>query len=1175
MSVVAVLEELSRRGARLALEDDRLTLTAPEGVLDPGLTALVRRHRAEVVQFLREQAEEEARRLLRIKRVERDGPLPASYAQQRLWLIEQLGTDFPVYNMYFTTELNGPLDEEALRWAAGELMARHEVLRTALRNSPAGLVQEISAHCPAPFFEHDAPTDAQAEDLIRQVTETRFDLAVAPLIRFDLIRCAPERWIFVVTQHHVISDGWSTGLIRSELSELYAARVAGRPADLPEVTVQYADFAAWEREWLGTELAERQRAFWRGQLAELPPLLDPAPGRTREAVQGFRGDALDFRLGPEAAAALERLCALAAGTPYSVFMGVFTLLLARISRTDDIAVGSPLANRPYAALERTLGLFFNSISVRTVVRPEETVRDYLARVRRTAFDAFAHQDLPFDQVVEAVAPERSSSHSPIFQSIFIYQSYPDGDLDLPGIRTGPAPAPVYAAQYDLMLKLRQESDGFLGQLLFSTVLFDQAQARLLVTWFERLLTGMAEDPDRPVGELPLISPEEEARQACFDAEAELAMERRPVHRLVLQRLAEEGDRQLVSFRGRSLTGAQLAERSAAVAGALRAAGLRPGDRVGLLVPRSPDLVVVLLGVLAAGLAYVPLGTTDPQGRLEGMLADAQCAALITDDPYRQLCPGFTGRRLALTDLVSSSGRADGMAPALAEPGPEDSAYVIFTSGSTGRPKGVEVTHGNLANLFTALDHAVELPADARWLAVTAITFDIALVELLWTLSQGVPVVMAENGETLALADPDQAAESVPELIARTGVTALQATPTLLRSVLRLPGGSQALSRLRLVLCGGEPLEAALAARLKDLGIPRVLNLYGPTETTIWSTVWEVPDDPATVFVGRPLANTRVRILDAGLRPVPDGMFGELAIAGAGVAKGYLTAPELTAARFVRAAGEERLYRTGDLARRLPDGTLELTGRLDHQVKVNGYRIELVEVERALDSLPEIAACAVVVQKTDDGQALVAHYVTEDGRDRHPRELRSALAAVLPQPYVPAAFNHLPALPTTSGGKTDRRALPTVALASGASPGPDAPQPADELESLLLAAWRRVLERPLTSLDDDFFQAGGNSILVARLLTEIRAHVTAEARIVDLFRYPTVRSYAAHLRGSTASPAPADDVPAPAAARAVGARRRAQVLRKRRLHERLGPAPTDPAPDNSPGPAPGTAPGGQP
>ncbi|MEU8918629.1 amino acid adenylation domain-containing protein [Streptomyces nigrescens] len=1173
--MVAVLEELSRRGARLALEEGRLTLTAPEGALDPELTALVRRHRAEVVQFLRERAEEEARRNIRIRRVERGGPLPATYAQQRLWLVEQLGIDLPVYSMYFTTELTGPLDEEALRWAAGQLMARHEVLRTALRNSPTGLVQEISAHCPTPYAEHDARTDAQAEALIRRVTETRFDLAVAPLIRFDLIRCAPERRIFVVTQHHVISDGWSTGLIRSELSELYAARVAGRSAHLPEPTVQYADFAVWEREWLGTELAERQRAFWRGQLADLPPLLDLAPGRTREAVQGFRGDALDFRLGPEAAAAVERLCACAAATPYSVFMGVFTLLLARISRTGDIAVGSPLANRPFPALERTLGLFFNSITVRTVVRPEESVQDYLARVRRTAFDAFAHQDLPFDQVVDAVAPDRSSSHSPVFQSILIYQSYPDGDLDLPGIRSGPAPAPVYAAQYDLQLKLRQESDGFLGQLLFSTALFDRTQAGLLVAWFERLLTAMAEHPGRPVGELPLTSPEEEARQTRFDAEAELPVPQRPVHRLVLDRLAEEGDRPLVSLRGRSLTGAQLAERAAAVAAGLRAAGLRPGERVGLLVPRSPDLVVVLLGVLEAGMAYVPLSGTDPQGRLEGMLADAQCAALITDAPYRQLCPGFAGRRLALTDLVASSGRADGTAPALAEPGPEDSAYVIFTSGSTGRPKGVEVTHGNLANLFTALDHAVELPADARWLAVTAATFDIAVVELLWTLSRGVPVVLGESSETLALADPGEDVESVPELITRTGITALQATPTLLRSVLRLPGGDQALSRLRLLLCGGEALDTVLAARLKDLGIPRVLNLYGPTETTVWSTVWEVPAHPAAVLVGRPLANTRLRVLDAGMRPVPDGMFGELAIAGAGVAKGYLTDPKLTAARFVRAAGQERLYRTGDLARRLPDGTLELAGRLDQQVKVNGYRIELTEVERALGSLPGIAACAVVVQEADDGRALVAHYVTGDDCDRHPQELRSALAAVLPDQYLPAAFNRLSALPTTSGGKTDRRALPTVALTGGAASGPAAPRPTDELESMLLAAWRRVLDRPLTSADDDFFQAGGNSILVARLLTEIRAHVTAEARIVDLFRYPTVRSYARHLRGGTASPAQQDGVPAPAPERAVGARRREQVLRKRRLREQSSRAPSETAPDTAPGPATGVEPGRQP
>ncbi|MFG3052200.1 amino acid adenylation domain-containing protein [Kitasatospora sp. NPDC048239] len=1158
MTAQDVLEELAVRGARLALAEGRLALSAPEGALDQELTARVREHREAIVQFLRERAEEEARRQVRIGRADRTAALPATYAQQRLWLVEQLGTEVPVYNMYFATELTGPLDEAALRWAADRLMERHEVLRTALREGPTGLFQEIAEDCPTPYTVFEADGAEEEERLIRQVTETRFDLAAAPLIRFDLIRCGPRRWIFVVTQHHVISDGWSTGVIRSELTELYAARIAGRPADLPEPTVQYADFAVWEREWLGTELAARQRRFWRGQLADLPPLVDLAPARTREAVQSFRGDSLDFRLGPEATAALERLCSSAAATPYSVFMAVLTLLLARVSRSADIAVGSPLANRPYPALERTLGLFFNSITVRTVVDDAESVREFLARVRRTAFDAFAHQDLPFDQVVQAVAPERSSSHSPVFQSIFIYQSYPDTDLDLPGVRSGFAPEPVYAAQYDLMLKLRQETEGFLGQLIYSTTLFEEAQARRLVVWFERLLVAMAQDLDQPVGELSLVGVEDVLRQEAWDAETELGVPSTPVHRVVLERLASLADTGMVAFRDEALTGAQLAERAAAVAAGLRAAGLRPGDRVGLLVPRSPALVAVLLGVLSAGLVYVPLNGSDPRTRLEGMLADAGCAALLTDGPYAGLCPDFTGLRLPLAGMTERPPQGG----PIEEPAPGDTAYVIFTSGSTGRPKGVEVAHRGLANLFAALDRAVAPEPGTRWLSVTSVTFDIAVLELLWTLSRGIPVVLAENAETLATGPDGASAESLPELVERSGATALQATPTLLRSVLRLPGGDRALARLRLLLVGGEPLDQALAARLKELGIPRVLNLYGPTETTVWSTGWEVPEQPAAVLVGRPLANTRVRIVDAALRPQPDGLFGELAIAGAGLAKGYLGDAELTGRRFVTDARGERLYRTGDLARRLPDGTLELAGRLDHQVKVNGYRIELAEVERALGAVPGIAACAVVVQRTGAEAALVAHYVSRDGRDHPAGELRAALADGLPDPYLPAAFHRLPALPTTAGGKTDRAALPTVALPGSEPPKPGtaAAQPADELEERLLTAWRTVLDQPLAGVDDDFFQLGGNSILVARLLTEIRAKVNAEARIVDLFRYPTARAYAARLRRpAPAGPeAPVTGPEAPSAGRTVGDRRREQVLRKRRSRAAGATAPARPA-----------------
>ncbi|WP_159425233.1 non-ribosomal peptide synthetase [Streptomyces sp. TLI_053] len=1144
-----MLEDLSRRGVRLAAADRKLSVSAPAGVLDGPTTELIRARREEILQFLRERAEEEARRAVRIERADRSRPLPASYAQQRLWLIEQLATDLPVYNMYFATTLTGELDEEALRWAADRLTERHEALRTALRESPEGLRQVILPDLRADFRRHDltgAPAEA-LDPLMDEITRTRFDLAVAPLVRFDLVHCAERRWILVVTQHHVISDGWSTGVIRRELSELYAARVQGRPAELPELAVQYADYAVWERSWLGSELARRQKAFWRGQLADLPPLVETSQGQQREAVQSYRGEGLDFRLSERTLGLVRELCERSAATPYVVFMAAYSLLLSRMARGTDIAIGSPLASRPYTALEQTLGLFFNSITVRTVIDERESVLDYLARVRRSAFDAFANQDLPFDQVVQEVAPERSSAHAPIFQSIFIYQSYPDAELELPGITTGPAPEPVYSAQYDLMLKLRQEEDGYLGQLIHATALFSAQDARRLVRWFERLVTAMAERPDRPVGELSLLGPEDEpTRREELPSAPPPGDDWRPVPERIAARLTEGGREPLLGFRDLRRTGAELADRAEAVAAGLRAAGLRPGDRVGLLVGRSPDLVAALLGVWRAGLAYVPLNGRDPQARLTAMLADAGCTALLTGPEYAAHCPGFTGHRLELDRLPAAPA-----APVPAHrPAPGETAYLIFTSGSTGRPKGVEISHGNLASLFDALDRAVPLPERAHWLAVTAVTFDIAVVELLWTLARGVPVVLAENAETLATADP-AGPLTVPELLTASGADALQATPTLLRTVLRLADGPAALARLRLLLVGGEPLDRELAVRLKGLGIPRVLNVYGPTETTVWSTAWEVPAEPERILVGRPLANTGAVVVDHALRPLPTGMFGELVLTGHGVAPGYAGAPELTAQRFVTLPGGARGYRTGDLARRLPGGDLELVGRLDNQVKVNGYRIELEEIERTLLALPAVAAGAAAVRRPGGRAVLTAYYVPADPTAApDPQELRAALAAELPDPYVPTAWVELPALPTTTGGKVDRRALPDPPEPSAA---PSA-APADEVQAGLLACWQQVLGRPDLGVDDDFFQSGGSSLLVAALLAAVRERVAPQSRIVDLFRHPTVRGFAAHLSGA---PAAATQAAAPAATAPAevsdARRRRREQVRRKRLAEGAGPA----------------------
>ncbi|MGZ0199398.1 amino acid adenylation domain-containing protein [Streptomyces sp. RM1] len=1145
MNVIGFLEDLSAHGIRIGLKGDKLAVSAPKDVLTPELADRIRRHREDVLRFLREHEQEEMRRGVRMRRVDRTAPIPASYAQHRLWLVEQTGTDLPVYNMYFVSELHGDVDVEALSTAVEDVVRRHEVLRTSLVETESGLWQRIHDDCPVTLTTHEATGPGEADELIFSLVTTRFDLSRAPLIRFDLVRTSDRRWSFVVVQHHVISDGWSANLLKREISELYAAHRQGRPANLPELPVQYADYAVWERGWLGSELANAQREFWRDRLAGLPPALELVPARRRDAVQSYRGEGFDFHYGAETLARVRELCEQTGVTLYSALMAAYSFLVSRMTGQDDVAVGSPLANRPYPVLENTFGLFFNSITIRSRLDASLTVREFLTRTRQTTFEAFAHQDLPFDQVVQAVAPERSLSHAPVFQTIFILQSYPAVELDLAGVETRTVVPPIYSAQYDVMFKLRAVDEGLAGVMIYNRTLLDESDARRFTGWFEDVLRLFAESPDTPLGDLALASREGPGEAVASAVGPEAPLPEETVEALIRHRLALAPDAPALTFRGETVSRGELARRAAAVAGSLRAAGLRPGQRVGLLLPRTPDLVAVLLGVLRAGLVYVPLSGAWPDRRTEGILESAGCAAVVLGAPYEDRVPGFAGLRLAAADL-----------PAAAGPLPDDTdaavsgdglAYVIFTSGSTGRPKGVEVSHANLRNLVTALDERVAAGPDTVWLSVTDVTFDIAAVELLWTLARGIPVVLSETAETLRhlpVTAGGREPAGVPELVLREGVTALQATPTFLRELLRLRDSERALGALGLLLVGGEPLDATLAARLKELGVRRVLNMYGPTETTVWSTCWEVPERPERILVGRPLANTTAYVVDAALRPVPVGMFGELLLGGAGVTRGYAGQPGMTEERFVTLPGlfaDGPLYRTGDLARLLPGGDIELAGRLDHQVKVNGYRIELEEVEHALNSLDTVAASAVTVQRRGHRDVLVAHYVPPAGRAPVPEAaLRDALAALLPDQMVPSSFVALDALPTTPGGKTDRRALPPVVFDE---PGPAAVA-ATELEQRLLTVWRRVLRDDGIGPDDDFFHAGGTSLLMARLLQEVRAQVRPDARIVDLFRYPTVRGYAAHLDGS-ADTSPRQTPDGGDARRAAQARRRQQVARKRR------------------------------
>ncbi|MFG2233612.1 amino acid adenylation domain-containing protein [Streptomyces sp. NPDC048723] len=1146
-----LLARLAGMGVRIRALDGKLSVTGPAHALTDELKQAIRENKEDIIRFLQRGRDAEAGRSLDLVRADRGGRLPASRAQQQLWLSEQLASDLPLYNMYFAVEWRGDLDVAALHAAVDDLVRRHEILRTALTESDSGLQQTIVPECPTAFLEHEA--DAQdVEDLVRSIVSTRFDLSKAPLSRFDLVRTGPRTWIFLVTQHHVVSDGWSTDILRRELAELYRARVEGRTPRLDDPSVQYADYASWEEGWLAGEHAERQRQYWRRTLADLPAPVGIVPGRRREAVPSYRAAGLEFGYDAAFLTKVQALCAETGSTLYTALVAAYSLLLSRMARMDDIVVGSPLAQRPHPGLENTPGLFFNSISLRTRVSGTQSVRDFLATTRKTAYEAFAHQELPFDQVVQAAAPQRSSAHAPVFQAVFLFQTFPESEFELPGVESAPYPVPTYSAQYELMFRLREVDGELRGLLTYSTAQIDEDDAVRLVTAYRRLVERMCEAPDSPLADLELMDDDSAARIARWNAATARPVPCGPVHEEILARLDQDPELPALRFRGTSTTRASVARGARAMAAGLHARGLRPGQRVGVLMTRSPELVMTLLGIMSAGLVYVPLDGTAPDSRLESMIGTADCVAIVVDDTYRERHLAGRSLRLDAKELLATP---DGTAPSVAC----ESAYTIFTSGSTGKPKGVEITHSNLANLFVALDEAVRPADDTVWLSVTAATFDIAVVELLWTLARGIPVVMAENLETMRQAAPHTSGDtpvSIPELILDSGVTALQATPTLLRTVLGLPRAEEALGALTTLMVGGEALDLTLARRLKALGIPRVLNMYGPTETTVWSTCWEVPADPDEVLVGRPLANTSVHIADEQLNPMPVGMYGELVIGGAGVAHGYVGNQELTARRFPSCpalATEGPVYRTGDMARLRPDGTLELVGRMDNQVKLHGYRIELEDIEQAVNSVAGVAQCAVVLQQEGERQALVAHYVPAAGAALDETRLRATLEERLPGPMVPSVFVARTALPTTSSGKTDRKALPRVPLQRSTQASAE---PAHDLERRLLAVWRSVLGDDGVGPADDFFQVGGSSVLVPRLLSEVRRLVHPQAQIVDFFRCPSVRAYAAHIDGTTASTRAGQEQTGPHEGNAgqTGAttrRQRMQQMARRRRADALG------------------------
>jgi amino acid adenylation domain-containing protein len=1048
---------------------------------------------------------------------------PTSFAQRRLWFVHQLEPDSPSYNVTTALWLSGrSLDVPALERSLATMVARHEALRTTFRLAEGEPVQVISPKLvlELPVTDRSAvpATDREAEvrRLIQEEARRPFDLERGPLLRARLIHLAPDEHALILIVHHIVFDGWSAGVLSRELSECYGAFATGEAPRLPELTVQYADYAVWQRERLTGESLEQQLAYWRTQLAGAPAVLELPTDFPRPRVQSYRG-ATEKRL--LSGALLKKLTVLSQQEGATLFMTLlagFQLLLSRYTGQEDIVVGSPIANRTRSELEHLIGFFVNSLTLRTDVSGDPSFRELLRRVRGVALGAYAHQDLPFERLVEELNPERIGDRNPFFQVMFVLQNAPRERLTLPGITLRSLPRKTGTSKFDLTLYMHQASQGLTANLEYNTDLFEPGTISRTLAHLERLLEEVVADPDRRISALPLVS-HEERNQLLVEWNATMgdSPDDRSLHGLVEEQAARTPQAVAVLAGPEQLTYRELDRRANQLAQHLRARGVGPDVRVGVCLERSPHLIVALLGIIKAGGAYVALDPGYPEERLRFLLRDAQVAVLLTDGRLQESLPGGEAPTVVCLERDLPAIAAEPDEPVSSGVAAENLAYVIYTSGSTGTPKGVGITHRNAVAFLTWARQATSAAAGARVLATTSINFDLSIYEIFGTLSWGGTVLLLRT----ALELPER-----PELRATGAATLLNTVPSVAAALVRLGAVPPELVRVNLA---GEPVPRALVEALYAAGAGEVHNLYGPSETTTYSTATHLPSGESGVpGIGRPITNTLAYVLDRRMEPVPIGIPGELYLGGAGVARGYLGRPALTAERFVPdpfgpSAGAEsggRLYRTGDRVRWRPDGTLEFLGRLDQQLKLRGFRIELGEIESVLAQHVGVRDCAVVLREDlPAGPDLVAYVVpraastngsTPSVGDRVPRdrvfvsEIRNHLRARLPEYMLPSAFVVLAGLPLSPNGKLDRRALPSP---DESRIGEDASfvPPRTAVEEALARLWRELLGIERVGLEGNFFELGGHSLLAVKLFAEIERTFDRRLPLSTLFQAPTL------------------------------------------------------------------------
>ncbi|MBD2567296.1 non-ribosomal peptide synthetase [Anabaena lutea] len=1051
--------------------------------------------------------------------------LPLSFAQQRLWFLDQLEPNSTAYNIPYRLQIQGLLNISILEKSISEIIQRHEILHTNFISIDGQAKQVITAKntFSLPLIDLQSLPEYQqkleVEKIAKQESEKPFNLAENSLFRIKILQLNAESHILLVNIHHIIFDGWSFGILFAELKALYTAYSEGVTLALPPLPIQYADFTLWQRQWLSGEVLESQLNYWERQLGGTLPILELPTDRPRPRIKTYAGATKTFILSPELTANIKSLCQQDGVTLFMTLLTTFKVLLCRYSGQEDVIVGTPIAGRNHREIEGLMGFFVNTLALRTDLSDNPIFRELLSQVKQVCLEAYTNQDVPFEQLVEVLQPERNLSHTPIFQVMFVLQNTPIGELELPNLYLTALEPPKQTAKFDLTLLMEEKNGQLIGEWEYNTDLFDGSTIERMIEHFQMLLSGILVTPDQNIWKLPLLTERErhhllvEWNQTQTDYP-----QNKCIHQLFEEQVEKTPDAVAVVFENEQLTYRELNQRANQLANYLQILGVQSEKIVGICVERSLEMIVGLLGILKAGGAYLPLDFAYPQERISRMLDDAQVAVLLTQKHLSKRLPQHQVEMICLdTDwlLISQAIESN----PVCEIQPENLAYVIYTSGSTGEPKGVMIQHSSVVNLANGLHQAIYCDHQNSPLRVSlngSLTFDTSvkqIIQLIYGHSLNiVPEKVRFDGNAML------------SYLQQQKIDVLDCTPSHL-GLLIAAGLLESDAAPQYVLVGGEPIDESMWTTLAQAQNINFYNVYGPTECTVDTTVCLIQIAKIKPVIGRPIANVKTYILDEYLQPVPINMPGELHIGGAGLARGYVNAKELTQKKFIpnpfdKTAGS-RLYKTGDLARYLPNGEIEYLGRIDNQVKIRGFRIELGEIEAVLNQHSIVREAKVITREDIPGDKRLVAYIIPNSKENTQGEIsqqiREYLKQKLPDYMIPSAFVVLESFSLTTNGKIDYRALPAPDFSANQSNYYIAPR--TPREEIIANIWSQVLKVEKIGIDDNFFELGGHSLLATQVISRIRQSFNLEIPLRLLFEFPTIAQLSSQIGNNDSLPVP--------------------------------------------------------